>query len=138
MEALFARQCDINSEAGIDLDRVMKNVLHLARRHEVGRGWMAGWRHALGGWLRWVPPFAWLVLRWVLGGLSLAGLLHLWYRGYIRSVEGGVVSIVLLALHNRVFGILGPKPLPSGVYTASLRHATTWTQCGASQGVQQT
>ncbi|GAB4817539.1 hypothetical protein N2152v2_004585 [Parachlorella kessleri] len=35
MEALFARQCDINSEAGIDLDRVMKNVLHLARRHEV-------------------------------------------------------------------------------------------------------
>lgn len=32
---LFKSECDVHAEAGIDLDAVMKEVLHLARKHEV-------------------------------------------------------------------------------------------------------
>lgn len=35
MEELFERRCNIHSEQGIDLDAVMKAVLHLARQFEV-------------------------------------------------------------------------------------------------------
>lgn len=35
MEVLAASEMDINSESGIDLDRVIKAVLVLARRHQV-------------------------------------------------------------------------------------------------------
>ena len=37
VEALFQRQCNIRSEAGIDLDAVMKGILSLARKHEASR-----------------------------------------------------------------------------------------------------
>ena len=35
MSSLFRLECDIHSEAGIDLDAVMKSVLRLARKHSV-------------------------------------------------------------------------------------------------------
>ena len=42
MHAVIARMpACLCAESGIDLDAVMKGVLHLARRHEVG-GWVGG------------------------------------------------------------------------------------------------
>ena len=44
MEELFRQQCNIHSARGIDLDAVMKAVLHLARKHEVCGGCRVGRR----------------------------------------------------------------------------------------------
>jgi aarF domain-containing kinase len=35
VEELFKKDCNIHQPGGIDLDRVMKSILHLARKHEV-------------------------------------------------------------------------------------------------------
>ncbi len=35
MQVLFEQRCNIHSPSGIDLDTVLKDVLRLARKHEV-------------------------------------------------------------------------------------------------------